>query len=83
MTAPLNVGQSVSVHSSVSRQRTDFCGAKEYSSKAMPTLDTPKTIGELIDRVEWLREELFTIQRALEKMEHPKTPPFRDGAKKR
>jgi hypothetical protein len=49
----------------------------------MPTIDTPKTFGELIARVEWLREELFTIQRALEKMEHPKTPPFRDGAKKR
>ena len=29
----------------------------------------PKTISELADRLEWIREELFTIQRALEKME--------------
>jgi len=29
----------------------------------------PKTISELADRLEWIREELFAIQRALEKME--------------
>ena len=29
----------------------------------------PKAISELADRLEWIREELFAIQRALEKME--------------
>jgi hypothetical protein len=44
----------------------------------MPTKDAPKTIGEVIDHVERLREELLTLQRALEKMERVKTA----GAKK-
>jgi hypothetical protein len=35
----------------------------------MATNDTPKTIGEVIDYVERLREELLTLQRSLEKME--------------
>jgi len=29
----------------------------------------PKTISELADRIERIREELFSIQRSLEKME--------------
>jgi len=29
----------------------------------------PKTISELADRLERIREELFSVQRALEKME--------------
>jgi hypothetical protein len=31
--------------------------------------DTPKNVGELIDRLERIREELHTIQRSLEKLE--------------
>jgi hypothetical protein len=39
----------------------------------MATKDTPQTIGEVIDNVERLREELLTIQRSLEKMERAQT----------
>jgi hypothetical protein len=39
----------------------------------MAANDAPKTIEEVIDQVEWLREELLTVQRVLEKMERPKT----------
>jgi hypothetical protein len=35
----------------------------------MPTNDPPKPIGEVIDHVERLREELLTLQRSLEKIE--------------
>ncbi len=35
----------------------------------MASNDAPKTIGEVIDYVERLREELLTLQRSLEKME--------------
>jgi hypothetical protein len=35
--------------------------------------DTPKKIGELIDRIEQIREELLGIQHALEKMEPVET----------
>jgi hypothetical protein len=35
----------------------------------MATKDAPKTIGEVIDYVERLREELLTLQRSLERME--------------
>jgi hypothetical protein len=35
----------------------------------MTTKHAPKTIGKIIDHVEWLREELLKIQNALEKME--------------
>jgi len=35
----------------------------------MATKDELKTIGEVIDRVERLREELLTVQTALERME--------------
>jgi hypothetical protein len=31
--------------------------------------DAPKNIGELIDQIDRIREELMTIQRALEKLE--------------
>jgi hypothetical protein len=50
-------------------KRTDFCCTSGYSVEAMATNDTPKTLGEVIDDLERLREELLTIQRALEKME--------------
>lgn len=42
---------------------------KGYSFEAMASNDAPKTIGEVIDYVERLREELLTLQRSLEKME--------------
>lgn len=41
-----------------------------------------KTIAEIIDRLESIREELMVIQRRLEKMEHieaPEPPPSRRG----
>jgi len=56
---------------------------KGYSVQAMATSDAPKTIGEVIDYVERLREELLTLQRSLEKMERPKTSVSGDGTKKR
>jgi hypothetical protein len=34
-----------------------------------PSSAPPMTISELADRLEWIREELFAIQRAMEKME--------------
>jgi len=57
-------------------------GKKGYPVEAMPTKDAFKTIGEVIDHVEWLREELLTIQRALEKMESLETSVSGDGTKK-
>ena len=40
----------------------------------MAANDSPKTIGEVIDDVERLREELLTLQRSLEKIELGLTP---------
>jgi len=37
------------------------------------TQDPPKTIGELIDEVERIREDLFCVQRDLEKIETVET----------
>ena len=34
--------------------------------------DPPKNLGELLDRIEQIREELLTIQRSLEEMEPAK-----------
>ena len=40
----------------------------------MPQLEkTYKKVGELIDRIEQIREELLAIQRSMEKMEPVKT----------
>jgi hypothetical protein len=36
--------------------------------------EPPKTVAELIDHPDRLREELLTIQRSLEKMEPVETP---------
>jgi hypothetical protein len=41
--------------------------------------DTPKNIGELIDHIERIPDELLAIQRSMEKMEPPLP---RDGNKK-
>jgi hypothetical protein len=49
----------------------------------MPTKDALTTIGEVIDHVERLREELLTVQRALERMENPETSVSGDGTKRR
>jgi hypothetical protein len=35
----------------------------------------PKNIGELVDQLDRIREELLTIQRAMEKLEPVKTLP--------
>jgi hypothetical protein len=43
---------------------------KVMLTNAMATQDAPKTIGEVIDHVERLREELLVLQRSLERMEH-------------
>jgi hypothetical protein len=48
----------------------------------MPTKEAVRTIGEVIDHVEWLREELRTIQRALKKMESLEMSVSDDGTKK-
>jgi hypothetical protein len=44
--------------------------------------DTPKKIGELVDRIEQIREELLAIQRSMEKIETVKTAMSDDGVKK-
>jgi len=43
----------------------------------------PRDIGELIDQIDHIMEELFSIQRSMEKMETPKAAPPPDKAKKR
>jgi hypothetical protein len=45
--------------------------------------DTAKKIGELVDRIEQIREELLAIQRSMEKMETVKTVLSDDRVKKR
>jgi len=54
---------------------------KGYSVEAMASNDAPKTIGEVIDYVERLREELLTLQRSLEKMERAWAAESAAGAK--
>ena len=49
----------------------------------MANNDAPKTIGEVIDEVERLREELFVVQRALERMERAQTAGSDAEVKKR
>jgi hypothetical protein len=44
--------------------------------------DSLKTIGELIDRVERIREELLAVQHSLEKMEPAEARPAEDGNQK-
>jgi hypothetical protein len=43
--------------------------------------DPPKNIGELIDQIERIREELLTIQRSMENMEPREASLPRDGKK--
>ena len=45
--------------------------------------DPPRNIGELIDQIEHIREERFSIQRSMEKMETLKAAPPPDQAEKR
>ncbi len=55
-----------------------------YPVRAMARFDAPpKTIGELLDRLERVREDLFVIQRCLEQMEAVKPATSDDGNKKR
>jgi hypothetical protein len=42
------------------------------------TNDVPKSIGELIDQIECVREELLTIQHSLEKIERAPSTDSRD-----
>jgi hypothetical protein len=43
---------------------------KEYSARVMSSAnEPPKPIGEIIDRLEQLGEELFILQKSLEKTE--------------
>jgi uncharacterized protein (UPF0335 family) len=44
--------------------------------------DPPQQIGELIDRIERIREELLTIQNSMEHMEPPESIVSHDEAKK-
>ena len=39
-----------------------------------PSTHPPKKLGELIDKIERMRDELLTIQTSLESMEAPKSP---------
>jgi hypothetical protein len=56
-------------------------GGVLYSFMAR-TNDVPKSIGELIDQIECVREELLTIQHSLEKMERASSTDSRDKNKK-
>ena len=47
-----------------------------------PATEPTKPIGELIDRIERIREELFTIQNAMEQMEPPESIASHDDARK-
>jgi hypothetical protein len=42
--------------------------------------DPPLTLGQIIDRIEQMREEMLTLQRSLEKMELAEHPAPEDGA---
>ena len=54
------------------RQRTDGQLREMVTCRVMPRAHNPsKRIGELIDDVERIREELLRLQRELEKMESP------------
>jgi hypothetical protein len=44
------------------------------------TNDPPITFGEIIDRIEQMREEMLMLQRSLEKMELPEPAASEDGA---
>jgi hypothetical protein len=44
--------------------------------------DPPEQIGDLIDRIERIREELFAIQNSMEQMEPPESIASHDDAKK-
>ena len=44
------------------------------------TNDPPLTLGEIIDRIEQMREELLMLQRSLEKMELAEPAASEDGA---
>jgi hypothetical protein len=43
--------------------------------------DPPEQIGDLIDRIERIREELFAIQHSMEQMEPPESIASHDDAK--
>jgi uncharacterized protein (UPF0335 family) len=43
--------------------------------------DPPEQIGELIDRIERIREELLTIQNSMEQMEPPESIASHDDTK--
>ena len=45
-------------------------------------IDSPEQIGDLIDRIERIREELLTIQHAMEQVEPPESIASHDDAKK-
>ncbi len=47
-----------------------------------PSTDPPKNMGQLIDQIERIREELLTIQRSMETMEPAKTA-VSDGRSKK
>jgi Ni,Fe-hydrogenase III large subunit len=48
----------------------------------MTTKRATKTIGEVIDELERIREELLTLQRSLEKMEFAKTAVSKAGRRR-
>jgi hypothetical protein len=49
-------------------------------AKAAKANDPPLTFGEIIDRIEQMREEMLMLQRSLEKMELAEPAVFEDGA---
>jgi hypothetical protein len=52
------------------RQRTDFILPRELSCRVMADSETSTAkLGDIIDYIEKMREELLTIQRSLEKLE--------------
>lgn len=52
------------------RYRTDLSATKDYPICVMTHVnEPPKSIGEIIDQVERIREDLFILQGSLEKIE--------------
>ena len=64
------------------QQRTDFRRSKSYAPEAMATKYEPKTIGELIDQLEQIREDLLTLQRSFEKIEFAATAVAKPGRRR-
>jgi hypothetical protein len=68
------------MHDSSVRYRIEQSALNGILFRIMADKDKPRNIGELIDHIERVREELLTIQHSLEKIESAASVPS-DGSK--